>query len=69
MSGLTDHFKDVLFLSGHNLAKGLVAFRFDSQDGSRIELKIPPLEAVLLSRQLEEALVSADIEFPKNQRD
>jgi len=67
MNGFTDHFMDVLFLPGHSPAEGLVELRFDARGGSRISLRIPPLEGVLLLRRLEKELVSSGIELPKAQ--
>jgi hypothetical protein len=66
MSGLTDHYRDGLFLRGHSQAESQVQLLFDQRSGSRLTLTLPFLEAMLLLRQLETMRLDAGFEFPSN---
>ena len=61
-------FKDVLFLPGHTQAEGLVRIDYTSDSGTRGELTLYFLEAMLLLRRLEEVRQCARFEFPTDQR-
>jgi hypothetical protein len=66
MNGLTDHFRDGLFLRGHSQAESQVQLLFDQRSGSRLTLTLPLLEAMILLRTLEKARKDAGFEFPKD---
>lgn len=56
-------FIDTLFLPGHTPAEGVVEIYYQ-ENGTRVQLRLPLLEAMLLLQQLEEARVRAKIDPP-----
>jgi hypothetical protein len=58
-------FISAIHLSERNLAEGHVQIQYLAENGTRSELTLPLLEAMLLLQQLETIRKNAGIELPK----